>query len=160
MVFQGLVLAATLYAAALRRLPPAVRTVAQLALFAAAAASPSSPVATSSARPQAALALGLLRCAAAPFLALSSVTASLEDPDETSPLFSASNAGALAALAAFPFLLEPLVALPLQRAAWRVACLACAALWFGVPFPESRSEGGRDAGARETLARLALAAAP
>ncbi len=42
------------------------------------------------------------------------------DPDAAEPwfLYAASNAGSLAGLLAYPFLLEPLLALPLQQALW------------------------------------------
>lgn len=52
------------------------------------------------------------------------------DPDAAEPwfLYAASNAGSLAGLLAYPFLLEPLAALPVQQALWSGLYLALLAL--------------------------------
>ncbi|MBI5201693.1 MAG: hypothetical protein HY925_08925, partial [Elusimicrobia bacterium] len=120
-VFQGLVLAAALYAVWLRR--TRFRYPVHLAVAAACGASALAPSgAAGAAHPAAALALDLLAAAGPAFFALSSVTAVLDDwlgePDARG-LYAASNLGALCALLAFPLLLEPALPLELQGRLWR-----------------------------------------
>lgn len=62
------------------------------------------------------VALGTISVAAHAWLA----TSNLEGKDDPYPLYAASNLGALLGLLAYPLLIEPLVGLGAQRAAWSV----------------------------------------
>ncbi|MBI4349521.1 MAG: fused MFS/spermidine synthase [Elusimicrobia bacterium] len=120
-VFQGLVLAAALYAVLARRGGRA-RYGVHLAFVAAGAFGAIAPRDTRVAgSPGVDLALALVLAAGPALFALAATTAVLDDwagAAEARGLYAASNAGALAALGLFPLVLEPWVPLDRQRHLW------------------------------------------
>ncbi len=134
--FQVALLVGYLYALALTRyLPVAGQLAIQLALLAAVflmrPVSSQGPLAIAAdASPSLVLAGWLLRHVLLPFVALSSLTTLVQSwlagSLHTSPyrLYAASNAGSLAGLFAYPFLLEPSFSLPEQRSAMQIMLAA------------------------------------
>lgn len=123
--------------------------------------------------PMADLLWSLLRLVGAPFFVLSMTTPVVqgwavadgaEDGRGAYRLFGASNLGALAALAAYPFLVEPLLDAGGQSRLWAVLYAACALLHWpcrprsGAAAPAAAPE--TPPSARERLAWLLLSAAP
>lgn len=163
-VFQALVFLAALYAIGLARLPGRLRVFVHLLALAAALAAPLAPQAPAAGpRPELGLSLALLCAVGAPFLALGSVTAVLDDwlaRRGGEPIYAASNCGALAALAAFPLLLEPLLGLDAQRQLWRAGlALAALLLWTCRPRGPGPAMAASPAKGRTSPAFWLLAAA-
>jgi spermidine synthase len=86
-------------------------------------------------------------------------------------LYAASNAGSLAGLLAYPFLIEPLIGLRAQAAAWTLGYLIYLGLAVAIAFtlrgaiapsaaPRAESGGSSPTSARLTLLWLLLSAAP
>ena len=128
-----------------------------------------------SAGPLAGLLWSLARSVAVPFLVLSTTVpvlsgwltrSSAPERDDASFLFGASNLGALAALLGYPLLIEPLLPLRAQSAAWACGYAVYAALswaclprWSAAPTPEAAA-GAEILTARRRALWLALSAAP
>lgn len=174
MFFQALLLLGYLGAHAAGRLSAGARAALHAGLLAAGFFffPLRLPAALAGAAPAADLLQALALCVAAPFLALSLTVPLLSgrlmrsgepEKDDAYFLFGASNAGALAALLAYPLLIEPLLSLDGQSALWRALYAACALAQL-VPFAPGDAAGpdvGREAlGARRRAAWLLLSAAP
>lgn len=174
MFFQGALLAGYLYAhAGSARLSP--RRQALLHLFVLGAGALALPPGFGAARPGSPVA-GLLADLAAgaglPFLALSATVPLLQRwssargrSGDPYVLYAWSNAGALGALLAYPFLLEPLLGLGAQARSWQWGYLAfCAAMAACLPPREGGTaapgQGFVKVSAGDALAWAALAAAP
>jgi hypothetical protein len=135
--YQAALLVGYAYAHALQRLPFRAQAGVHLGLFAAAALTlPIGIRAIGGADTGDAAALWLLQLLALSigpvFVAVAAQAPLMQawfarspDPDAANPffLYAASNAGSLAGLLAYPFLLEPLTALPQQQAIWSVGYL-------------------------------------
>jgi spermidine synthase len=146
--YQGVLLAGYLYAHGLQRLPVRRQLAIHLALFAVAALM--LPIGMATWYPAAGNGdpalwlIGLLAASIGPVFFVVSAQAPLMqawfartgDPDAGNPyfLYAASNLGSFAALIAYPLLVEPLAALPLQRWGWSGGFLVLAALvlWCGL----------------------------
>ncbi len=140
--YQAVLLLGYAYAHAVQRLPFRVQAGVHLALFAAAALTlPIGIRALGGAETGDAAALWLLQLLALSigpvFLAVSAQAPLMQawfarspDPAAASPffLYSASNAGSLLGLLAYPFLLEPFTALPAQQSLWTAGYLLLMAL--------------------------------
>jgi SAM-dependent methyltransferase len=140
--YQAVLLLGYAYAHAVQRLPFRVQAGVHLALFAAAALTlPIGIRALGGAETGDAAALWLLQLLALSigpvFLAVSAQAPLMQawfarspDPAAASPffLYSASNAGSLLGLLAYPFLLEPFTALPAQQTMWTAGYLLLMAL--------------------------------
>ena len=138
--FQLMLLAGYLYAHLLARLPLRTQLVLHVLLVAVAIASLPVNVATidtGTAAPVASLLVVLALSLGLPFFALSATAPLLQQwfsrsghPHAGDPyfLYSASNAGSLAALIGYPLLLEPLLGLRQQTLLWSMACAAFGAL--------------------------------
>lgn len=114
-------------------------------------------------RPVLELLAAFVLAAAAPFFLLSATVVSLESAGEDGgPLYAASNAGAFAALAAYPLVLEPLLPLDAQRLLLLALYAACAALAVSVLRGRGRAteERAEPSSAWDVLLWLLLAAAP
>ncbi|MBI4679572.1 MAG: fused MFS/spermidine synthase [Elusimicrobia bacterium] len=176
MFFLAALLAGYLYAhLAGTRLSPRGQAWLHLAVLASAAlAFPLAAVPYSTAHPVAALLAALGASIGAPFIALSATVPTLQRwlthsarPERTLPysLYAASNAGALAGLIGYPFLIEPLLPLDSQVRAWQACyalfaaghllCLPKAAPWVPAAPPEQPAIPRR-----RLLAWVALAAGP
>jgi SAM-dependent methyltransferase len=133
------------------------------------------PEAAPAAAPLLELSRALLHMIGAPFFMLSTTTivvqgwlmASAERAEaDAYVLFGASNAGALAALAAYPLLIEPGLTLDAQSRLWTgLYALYAGLLWLCRPRGEGGAaarapEAAERAGARRRAAWLLLAAAP
>jgi hypothetical protein len=191
--FQAALLIGYLYAFVLNRLPTVLAAVlVHVAVLAAACialpvALPSSAIAAF----EGALYLGLVVLLAGavglPFVALAATAPLLQawfarsdDPQAHDPyfLYRASNAGSLAALLAYPVLIEPLLSLSGQSATWSVGFVLQAVMIAGcgaliltkhssaAPLQLSRAnEGGRELSAapvdwKQRLAWVGLSAMP
>lgn len=107
-----------------------------------------------------------------PFFALSTTASllqrwfSLGDPRDPYPLYAASNLGSLVGLFAYPLVIEPFLALDLQRALWTGGYALFVALAAACAFRAWRAEGATSpapnerAGWGDRLRWTALAAAP
>ena len=101
-----------------------------------------------------------------PFFALSLTTPLLESLPEAAGarVYAFSNAGALLALALYPFVVEPLMGLHAQRNAWHVLYIAyvCVMLWLQPPGREKNEKSAKtDTNTlAESVACAALAAGP
>ncbi len=140
--YQAALLVGYAYAHALQRVPFRVQAGIHLAIFAAAALTlPIGIRALGGADTGEAAALWLLQLLALSigpvFVAVSAQAPLMQawfarstDPAAASPffLYAASNAGSLAGLLAYPFLLEPFTALPQQQAFWSAGYLLLLAL--------------------------------
>mgnify|MGYP005814561049 CR=1 FL=1 len=140
--YQAVLLGGYAYAHLLSRLRPALQVAVHVALFAAAALT--LPVGIADLGPPetgAAAPLWLLRLlglSIGPLFLVVSAQAPLmqawfarsADPQSGNPwfLYAASNAGSLAGLLCYPFLLEPFTTLPLQQALWSAGFLLLLAL--------------------------------
>jgi SAM-dependent methyltransferase len=127
------------------------------------------------AHPAAALLAALVTAIGLPFFVLSATVPVIQRwlsvsgrPERGAPyaLYAASNAGALAALLGYPFIIEPLLALDMQVRLWQV-CYALFAAGHLLLFPAADIPAARPAagsGAPVSLARLlswaALSAGP
>lgn len=143
--YQGMLLLGYLYAHRLSRLPLKRQLAVHGAMFALAALS--LPVGLAGFYPQdpgawpALWLIGLLGVSIGPTFFLVSSQAPLmqawfarsDDPDAASPyfLYAASNAGSLLALAAYPLLVEPRLALAAQSWLWSAGFLALALMAVG-----------------------------
>ena len=169
--FQVALLLGYLYAHLLPRALGARHLWVHLALLALAAATlplalPPDPTAPE-ASPVRWLLVALVATVGAPFVLIAATGpllqrwfSALDHPDAADPyfLYAASNLGSFAGLLAYPFLLEPFVALPVQRLAWSGAYLVLVAA-IGVAASLLR-RSSRRAGAAdppEVSARLAPA---
>lgn len=138
--FQLTLLAGYLYAHLLARLPLRTQLVLHVLLVVAALTSlpvSVSTVDTGDAAPVASLLAVLALSLSLPFFALSATAPLLQQwfsrsghPHASDPyfLYSASNAGSLAALIGYPLVFEPLLGLRQQTALWSIGCAAFAAL--------------------------------
>ncbi|MFI5361276.1 MAG: fused MFS/spermidine synthase [Elusimicrobiota bacterium] len=131
------------------------------------------PAPLAGAGPQVDLLWALARAVGAPFLVLSTtiivvqgwLTATgRESGRDGYFLFAASNLGALAALGAYPFLIEPFLTLRAQSVLWLALYSAYAALHLAcLPrtfVPEAESADGAPVSGRERALWLLLSAAP
>lgn len=140
MFFQVVLLAGYLYAHVLTRYRLRAQLAVHTALIAAALATLPLHAATAGAdqgAPIVSLLLLLATSVGLPYFAVSATAPLLQQwfsrtshADAADPyfLYSASNAGSLAALVGFPFVLEPLLGLSTQSLAWSVAYAAFAAV--------------------------------
>ncbi|MBI4423799.1 MAG: hypothetical protein HY554_08735, partial [Elusimicrobia bacterium] len=167
--FQGALIAACLYGQWLRgALGPASRRRLHVGLVVLAGLAPivwGEPV--PGAWPALQVAWALALGVGAPFLALATATVVLQDwlgREDGYELYAASNAGALAALAAFPLVLEPLLPLDAQFRLWRAGYAGFALLLAycaarGGP-GSSPARGPEEAWGCRELSWILLAAAP
>lgn len=132
------------------------------------------PAALPGAGPAADLLWALARCAGVPFLVVSMTVPALSAwlaasglPEREDPyfLFGASNLGALAALLAYPLLIEPFLALDAQSTLWACLYLLFAGLtWACRPGPAAPAAAAAPAAEAPTPRRraawLLLSAAP
>ncbi|MCM2303703.1 MAG: fused MFS/spermidine synthase [Elusimicrobia bacterium] len=170
MFFQGLLLISYLYGRRASRHPRAHAAVLAIPFFFLPLAL---PAALPTASPFGELLWALLRSVGAPFFVLSTtvVTAQswlmrsdLPERDDGYFLYAASNAGAACALFAYPFAIEPLLAVSSQGWLWRVLYAAYAALCFACA-PRGAAAAppaaaGRAPSTRERALWLLLSAAP
>ncbi len=178
MFFQGVLLAGYLYARLTTvRLPVRKQALLHLAVLAAAAFSlPFRTAPVQTAHPVAALLAALAFSIGLPFFALSATVPVIQRwlsasarPERSAPytLYAASNAGALAALLAYPFVIEPLLPLDAQVRLWQF-CYALFAAGHLLCFPPADASKERPAAARRCpplpparlLAWAALSAGP
>lgn len=172
MVFQGLLLAGYAWAhfVAPRIGPWHLAVVAlgaaQLPLAVTGAPDPEAPIAT--------LVWRLVTQVALPFWALTTTSVVAQDwaararsgaVGNPYPLYAASNVGSLLGLLAYPLLIEPLVGLQAQRAAWAVGFglwwLALAGTWWVLrPAPPAAATPGLRADWAPNPRWILLAAAP
>jgi hypothetical protein len=148
MVFQGLLLLGYLYAH--RVLENGRYGKAHFAVLALAfACFPITVKVGGAAAPIARLVWALLRAIALPFFALSTTSTVLQgwhrrgaprDEAGTYSLYAASNAGSLAALLAYPFLLEPRLSVEWQIRGWMGLYAVFAALHWPLVPPAGRHE--------------------
>ncbi len=139
--YQAALLLGYLYAHALQRLPLRTQAIVHVGVLLAAALTlplglPAAGLPTPGG--EARWLLILLATGIGPLFAAVAAQAPLmqawfarsPDPDAAEPwfLYAASNAGSLAGLLAYPFLLEPLTALPFQQALWSGLYLLLVAL--------------------------------
>ncbi|MEK7859143.1 MAG: fused MFS/spermidine synthase [Elusimicrobiota bacterium] len=112
--------------------------------------------------------LGLLALTVgAPFLALSTASPMLtgwlgrDAGDEAYTVYAASNAGALAGLLSYPFIVEPLLGLKTQLVLWQGLYLAAAALhWMCLPSGVSPAQASRPVSARAVWTWVLLSLGP
>lgn len=169
MFFQALLLAAYLYGRRARLHPSAHAVALVLPFFFLPLAL---PAALPGSAPFAELFWALLRSVGAPFFVLSTTVVVAQSwlmrsscPERTDGyfLFAASNAGAAAALFAYPLIIEPLLPLTAQGWLWRGLYAAYAALCFSCapkgPAP-AQASSGRAPSPRERALWLLLSAAP
>ncbi|MEI7527672.1 MAG: fused MFS/spermidine synthase [Elusimicrobiota bacterium] len=158
MFFQGVLLAGYLYARLTTvRLPVRKQALLHLAVLAAAAFSlPFRTAPVQTAHPVAALLAALAFSIGLPFFALSATVPVIQRwlsasarPERGAPytLYAASNAGALAALLAYPFVIEPLLPLDAQVRLWQF-CYALFAAGHLLCFPPADASEERPAAAR------------
>ncbi|MBI5623681.1 MAG: fused MFS/spermidine synthase [Elusimicrobia bacterium] len=180
MFFQGALLLGYLYGhLGGARLSPRRQAWLHLGVLAAASlAFLADPRPRPDAHPLGTLLLSLAAAIGAPFAALSATVPILQRwleasdrPEKESPysLYAASNAGSLAGLLSYPFLIEPFVPLDLQSRAWQV-CYGLFVLGHLLVLPSaSRPESAASVQAhdpapagsgRRLLAWIALAAGP
>jgi SAM-dependent methyltransferase len=135
--YQAALLVGYAYAHALQRLPFRMQAITHLGLFAAAALTLPIGIASlggaETGEAAAIWLLGLLAASIGPVFAVVAAQAPLMQawfarsphPAAASPffLYAASNAGSLAGLLSYPFLLEPLTSLPFQQHLWSAGYL-------------------------------------
>lgn len=170
-VFQGLLLAGYASADRVRRLPPKTLLAVQAAIVLlplvllppALRTAPPGP----SAWPVPALVLALAASVAAPFFALSTNSTLVQSGyartvgREPYFLYAASNLGSLLALAAYPFLLEPRMALSTQRYAFAAGYIGFVVLTLALGILSLRRRSpAADAHAAGTPGEPAADAAP
>lgn len=173
MFFQGALFFATLYAQAAQRRFPSAKGYARWHAALLALPVVFFPLAARdggrSSSPVFEVCLALLAGVGVPFFTLSTTSPVIQrfalsrglGEDEAYSLYSASNAGALLCLAAYPFLIEPRLGLAAQIRCWEILYAVYACLhWFCLPGDEAEKNGEASSKDEDFVSWVMLAAGP